>query len=91
MTVIAVVVCADPIQLFGSRREDPLLLFKLLMRTLRAREASIFLTSDFLFQIRFKISAFVRYLYIIIYNIDVLFRFLNEKTHLDNHFHNHSA
>ena len=28
---------------------------------------SIFLTSDFLFQIRFKISAFVRYLYIIIY------------------------
>ena len=28
MTVIALVVCADPIQLFGSRREDPLLLFK---------------------------------------------------------------
>ena len=63
----------------------------LLMRSLRARKASIFLTSDFLFQIRFKISAFVHYLYIIIYNIDVLFRFLNEKTHLDNHFHNHSA
>ena len=40
----------------------------LLMRSLRARKASIFLTSDFLFQIRFKISAFVRYLYIIIYN-----------------------
>ena len=53
----------------------------LLMRSLRARKASIFLTSDFLFQIRFKISAFVRYLYIIIYNIDVLFRFLNETTH----------
>ena len=29
MVVIAVVVCADPIQLFGSRGEDPLLLFKL--------------------------------------------------------------
>ena len=29
MTVIALVVCADPIQLFGSRREDPLLLYKL--------------------------------------------------------------
>ena len=29
MAVIAVVVCTDPIQLFGSRGEDPLLLFKL--------------------------------------------------------------
>ena len=54
----------------------------LLMRSLCAQKASIFNTSDFLFlKISFKISAFVHYLYIIIYNIDILFRFLNETTH----------